>query len=192
MYVLGKHREKQIDVRKTQGHKLETERTAKGRLQQIKVRKREKASWDGIISEMPYVLLIKCDDEVTSWQRASSSVESQCIRGLANTNELTMSERFAVSKRPAGSVGLASDDSSDSRVAFTMNSSQEVGNVCARDTTSSSQSSVSKRTPERHNYSYNFLSQGHRNTNATIYLLFVYLHFLSVYRKFYFLPFQTI
>lgn len=65
-----------------------------------------------------------------------------------------MSERFAVRKWLAGSIGLASDDSSDRWVAFTMNSSLEMGNVCVCDAASKSQSSVSKRTPDIHSYTY--------------------------------------
>lgn len=60
-----------------------------------------------------------------------------------------MSERFAAGKWLAGSIGLASDESSDSWVAFTMNRSLEMGNVSA---TSNSQLSVSKRTPGIHNF----------------------------------------
>ena len=115
---------------------------------------------------MPYMVLIKCDDESTSWQRASSSVESQCSRGLANTNEPTMTERFAMSKWLASGLGLASDDSSDRWVSFTMNGSQEMGNVCAHHTTSSSQSSVSKKTPETNDSSKNFSRSRHRNTKC--------------------------
>ena len=62
-------------------------------------------------------------------------------------------------------MSLASDESSDRWVAFTMNGSLEMGNVCAHDTTSSSQCSVSKRTPEIHNCNSQFLLQDHRNTN---------------------------
>ena len=57
-----------------------------------------------------------------------------------------MSERFAVSKWLTGSLGLASDESSDSWVTFTMNGSLEMGNVYACDATANSQCSVSKRT----------------------------------------------
>lgn len=89
-----------------------------------------------------------------------------------------MSERFAVSRWVAGSIGLASDESSDSWVAFTMNGSLEMGNVCACDATSKSQCSVSTRTPEIHNYTHKFHSREHRNT--PIYL-FEYLYFLSVH-----------
>lgn len=121
---------------------------------------------------MPSVVLIECDDE-TSWQRAPSSVESQCNRGLASTNELTMSERFDVSKWLAGSAGMASNESSDSWVTFTMNDSLGMGNVCARDATSNSQCSVSKRTPEIHNYTCNFLSREHRNTNTSPFILYL-------------------
>lgn len=60
-----------------------------------------------------------------------------------------MSERFAAGKWLAGSKGLASDEASDSWVAFTMNRSLEMGNVSA---TSNSQRSVSKRKPGIHNY----------------------------------------
>lgn len=65
-----------------------------------------------------------------------------------------MSERFAVRKWLAGSIGLASDESSDRWVAFTMNSSLEMGNACVCDAASKSQSSVSKRTPDIHSYTY--------------------------------------
>lgn len=75
-----------------------------------------------------------------------------------------MGESFAVSRWLAGSIGLPSDESSDSWVAFTMNGSLEMGNVCACDATSNSQCSVSKRTPETHNYTHKFLSREHRNT----------------------------
>lgn len=63
-----------------------------------------------------------------------------------------MSERFSVPKWQGGSIGLASDGSSESRVVFTMNGSLEMGNVCVCDAASKSQCSVSKRTPEIHNY----------------------------------------
>lgn len=90
-------------------------------------------------------------------------MESQCNQGLANANELTMSEGITVRKWQAGSVGLANDDEpSDSWVSFRMNSSLEMGNLCTHDTTRSSQCSVSRKTPEIHNYSSKFLSQDHR------------------------------
>lgn len=57
-----------------------------------------------------------------------------------------MSDGFAVSEWLDGSHSV------DSWVAFTMKDNLEMGNVCACDATSNSQCSVSKRTPEIHNY----------------------------------------
>ena len=79
-----------------------------------------------------------------------------------------MSERFAAGKWLAGSIGLASDESSDSWVAFTMNRSLEMGNVSA---TSNSQLSVSKRTPGIHNFTQKILSCECRNTNTCPFIL---------------------
>lgn len=94
---------------------------------------------------MPHVNLTTCEDERASWQRSQSSVESNYLRGFANTSMTTR-------KRPGDGMSLDGDESSDRWVAFTMNGSLEMGNVCAHDTTSSSQRSVSNRTPEIHNY----------------------------------------
>lgn len=84
-----------------------------------------------------------------------------------------MSERFAVRKWLAGSIGLASDESSDRWVAFTMNSSLEMGNVCVCDAASKSQSSVSKRTPDIHSYTY--------KTQKTLSDLFISVCLLSLF-----------
>lgn len=62
-----------------------------------------------------------------------------------------MSERFSVRKWLAGSMGLASGESPENRVAFMVIGSLEMGNVCMRDTTTTSQCTVS-RTPEICNY----------------------------------------
>lgn len=142
---------------------------------------------------MPSVVLIECDDETTSWQRAPSSVESQCNQALANTNRLTMSKRCSVSKCLTGSIGLASDESSESWVAFTMNGSLEMGNVYACDATSKSQCSVSKRTPEIHNYTYT-VNYSHMNTETLTHahLIFIWVslfllcieNFFSISSKF--------
>lgn len=141
----------------------------------------------GGYSKMPSVVLIECDDETTSWQRAPSSVESQCNQGSANTYKITMSERFAVSKWPAGSAGWARNESSDSWVTFRMNDSLEMGNICACDTTSNSQCSVSKRTPEIHNYTYKCLSR--RNTNTSPFILWVSFIFCLCIENFIFSTF---
>lgn len=66
-----------------------------------------------------------------------------------------MCERFAVSKWLPGSAGPASYESSDSWLAFMMNGSLEVGNVCA--------CSVSKMTPEIHGDTSTLHSRQHRN-----------------------------
>lgn len=108
------------------------------------------------------------------------SVEGQCNQGLANTNKLTMSKKFAVRKQVAGSIGLASEESPDSWVACTMNGCLEMGNVYACDATSSSQCSVSKRTPEIHNYTYKFLPR--KNTNTSPFILHLRVkYFLCVF-----------
>lgn len=65
-----------------------------------------------------------------------------------------MSEGLSVNKWQAGSLALANDESSDSWVAFTRNSSVEMGNVYTSDATSNSQWPVSKRTPEILYYSF--------------------------------------
>lgn len=90
-------------------------------------------------------------------------MESQCNQELAKASELTMSEGLTVRKRQAGSAGLASDEASDSWVTFRMNGSLEMGNLCGRDPTCSSQCSVSKKTPETDNYSSAFLSREQTN-----------------------------
>jgi len=67
-----------------------------------------------------------------------------------------MSERIATCSWPGDSIGLAGEEPFDRWVAFMMNGSLEMGNVC--DTTAKSQGSVS-RTPEKRNYNSEFLSQ---------------------------------
>lgn len=90
-----------------------------------------------------------------------------------------MSESFAVRKWLTGSIGLASEESSDRWVAFTVNGSLEMGNVCVCDAASKGQCSVSKRTPEIHNYIYKLVSQEHRK-HKSFYYLFDYVYFLCV------------
>lgn len=94
---------------------------------------------------MSCVDLTQCDDEKTSWQRSTSSVESHDDRGSTNDDQLTMTDGFDANKCLAGSGGLASDEVSDGCVACRMNRSLDVKNTYTLETASSSLCSVSGR-----------------------------------------------